>query len=92
MNNKVLKSWKLNLEALREVKPAIYYSLISFTSGVAGYFIGSFLVGKLSRSRCFIFGAFYLSFFVIVMVVARSARRNLEQKSGFKEDSADHDE
>jgi hypothetical protein len=50
--------------------------------------LGTFI---LDQSRCCIFGAIHLSFFVIVMVVARSARRNLEQKSDSSKGSVEHD-
>ena len=73
MDNKVLELLELNLKALKKVNPLLYGLFVYYTYFVILYLTGSFLVGKLSRSRCCIFGAIHLSFFVIVMVVARSA-------------------
>jgi hypothetical protein len=92
MDNKVLELLELNLKALKKVNPLIHGLFIYYTYFVILYLTGSFLVGQLSRSRCCIFEAIHLSFFVIVMVVARSARRNLEQKGDSSKGFADHDE
>ena len=64
MDNKVLELLELNLKALKKVNPLLYGLFVYYTYFVILYLTGSFLVGKLSRSRCCIFGAIHLSFFV----------------------------